>query len=162
MTPEIIEAVRDYPETVFAAGEVLIAEGTLSPPIFVLLSGTISVYRGDIRVSRTNAAGALFGEMSVLLNIPTTATVVAETPVRAARIEDTMTFFKEQPGAALHAARVLAQRLNDATTYLADLKRQYVDDRSHFGMVDRILDSLLSQQLERHAVRTDDRSDSRL
>lgn len=162
MTPAILEAVRDYPETAFAAGEVLIREGTLSPPVFVLLSGTVSVYRGDIRVSRTQAEGALFGEMSVLLGIPSTATVVAETPVRAARIADTAAFFHEHPAAALHAARLLAQRLYDATTYLADLKRQYMDDKSHLGMVDRILDSLLSQQLERPAAPEDDRRDPRL
>lgn len=158
----ILDAVRDYPETDFAVGEVLIAEGTQSPPIFVLLSGTISVYRGDIRVSRTHAQGALFGEMSVLLDIPSTATVIAETPVRAARIEDTTAFFQHHPEAALHAARLLAQRLYDATTYLADLKRQYIDDKSHLGMVDRILDSLLSQQLERPEEADDGRRDPRL
>jgi rubrerythrin len=32
------------------------------------------------------------------------------------------------------------------TTYLADIKRQFEDERGHLGMVDEILESLLNQQ----------------
>jgi CRP/FNR family transcriptional regulator, cyclic AMP receptor protein len=162
MTPDILAAARDYPEIAFAPGDVLIREGTISPPIFVLLSGTVSVYRGDIRVSRTSLEGALFGEMSILLDIPSTATVIADTPVRAARIDDSGAFLSERPQVALHSAKLLAQRLYDATTYLADLKRQFMDEESHLGMVDRILGSLLTQQLERPVKPDEDRADPRL
>lgn len=162
MNPEILKALENCPDVAFDAGDALIIQGTRSPPIFVLLSGTVSVYRGAIRVSRTSDAGALFGEMSVLLDIPTSASVIAETPVRARRVEDAARFLGEHPALALHAARLLAQRLYDATTYLADLKRQYVEDQSHLGMVDRILGSLLSQQLERPVTPQEDRRDPRL
>ena len=162
MNPNILEAARDYPSIAFAPGEILISEGTASPPIFVLLSGTVSVYRGDIRVSRTSLEGALFGEMSILLDIPSTATVIADTPVTAARIEDSASFLADRPEVALHSAKLLAQRLYDATTYLADLKRQFMDEESHLGMVDRILGSLLTQQLERPVTPDEDRSDPRL
>lgn len=162
MTPSILAAVREYPEIAFAAGEILIREGTVSPPLFVLLSGTVGIYRGDVRVNRTSVGGALFGEMSILLDIPSTATVVAETPVFAARIDNSLAFLAERPEVALHSARLLAQRLYDATTYLADLKRQFVDEQSHFGMVDRILGSLLNQQMERPVTSEKDRADPRL
>jgi len=162
MTPDILKAAREYPETAFASGDVLIREGTEAPPIFVLLSGTVSVYRGDIRVSRTSLEGALFGEMSVLLDIPSTATVIADTPVVAARIQDSEAFLATRPEVALHSAKLLAQRLYDATTYLADLKSQFMDEESHLGMVDRILGSLLTQQLERPVKLDEDRPDPRL
>lgn len=162
MNPNILVAARDYPAIDFAPGDVLISEGTVAPPIFVLLSGTVSVYRGDIRVSRTSLEGALFGEMSVLLDIPSTATVIADTPVTAARIDDSAAFLAERPEVALHSAKLLAQRLYDATTYLADLKRQFMDEESHLGMVDRILGSLLTQQLERPVTPDEDRPDPRL
>lgn len=162
MTPDILAATQDYPEIAFAPGEVLIREGTVSSPLFVLLSGTVGIYRGDIRVNRTSLQGAFFGEMSILLDIPSTATVIAETDVRAARIDDSETFLAERPQVALHSARLLAQRLYDATTYLADLKRQFVDEQSHLGMVDRILGSLLNQQLERPVTSDEDRADPRL
>lgn len=162
MNPDILKAVKDCPEATFAEGETLIIEGTRAPPIFVLLAGTVSVYRGEIRVSRTSTPGALFGEMSVLLDMPTTATVIAETPVRTARIDEAAAFLGAHPALALHAARLLAQRLYDATTYLADLKRQYVSEESHFGMVDRILGSLLTQQLERPVMPEENRHDPRL
>jgi CRP-like cAMP-binding protein len=162
MAQTILDAARDHPALTFAPGEVLIAEGTKAPPIFVLLSGTVSVYRGNVRVSRTSLEGALFGEMSILLGIPSTATVIAETPVRAARIEDSAAFLAERPEVALHAAKLLAQRLYDATTYLADLKSQFMDEESHLGMVDRILGSLLTQQLEPSLDPKEDREDPRL
>lgn len=162
MTPAIFDAIRDYPEIVFQPGEALIREGTPAPPLFVLRSGTVGIFRGEIRVNRTSLPGAMFGEMSVLLGIPSTATVIAETSVRAARIDDSETFLAERPQAALHSARLLAQRLYDATTYLADLKRQFVDEQSHLGMVDRILGSLINQQLERPVTSDEDRPDPRL
>lgn len=162
MISGIPEAVRGRPEFVFAPGDILIAEGQHSPPLFFLLSGAVSVYRGTIRVNTSSVPGALFGEMSVLLDIPSTAAVVADTTVRAARIDDAAAFLAQQPEVALHAARLLAQRLYDSTTYLADLKRQFIEEESHLGMVDRVLDSLLTQQLERPLQPDQDRQDPRL
>jgi len=162
MTGNIIDAARGYPEIGFAAGDVLIREGTHSPPLLILAEGTVSVFRGDIRVSRTSAKGAIFGEMSILLNLPSTASVIAETAVRAVRIDDGEDFLASRADVSLHAAKLLAQRLYDATTYLVDLKRQFMDEESHLGMVDRILGSLLTQQLDQSVRPEEDRPDPRL
>ena len=43
--------------------------------LFVLAAGTVEVLRGDTRVALISDAGAVFGEMSILLNTPHTATV---------------------------------------------------------------------------------------
>jgi hypothetical protein len=45
-------------------------------------------------------------------------------------------------------ARLLAQRLNTITTYLADLKQQFQDADDHLGMVDEVLHGLMHQQIE--------------
>jgi CRP-like cAMP-binding protein len=158
----IVRAAAAHPEVGFNEGEVLIREGEAEPALHVLLEGTVSIYRGTVRVNRTSVPGALFGEMSSLLSIPSSASVIAEGPVRALRIADGGAFLASDPEIALHAARLLAQRLYDATTYLADLKVQFQDEASHLGMVDRILGSLLNQQVEGASAPGEDRHDPRL
>jgi CRP-like cAMP-binding protein len=158
----IARAAGRFPEVSFAEGDVLIREGEDSPALHVLLEGRVAIFRGSVRVNRTGVPGALFGEMSSLLSIPSSASVVAETPVRALRIDDGLAFLGSEPEIALHSARLLAQRLYDATTYLADLKVQFEGERSHLGMVDKILGSLLNQQVEQVASAEPARHDPRL
>ena len=156
----IVEASASFPEAVFAPGEVLIHEGQRSPSLFVLRTGTVHIMRGAIKVNETKAPGSIFGEMSVLLAMPASASVVAGTKVIANRIKDGEAFLATDPDVAFRTAQLLAQRLYDATTYLADIKRQYEDDRSHLGMVDRILGSLLNQQIDSRDKRPADRRGS--
>ena len=158
----IARAADRHPEAQFVDGEILIREGAVNQPLLVLLDGSVAVFRGAVRVNRSAERGALFGEMSALLGIPSSASVIAEGPVRALRIEDGQAFLGSDPEIALHSARLLAQRLYDATTYLADLKEQYGDQQSHLGMVDRILGSLLNQQVDAAPTPKASRRDPRL
>ena len=66
--------------------------------------------------------------------------------VRAYEVENPIEFMTRRPGLAIHAARLLAQRLHDGTTYLADLKVQFEDRKDHLGMVDQVLDALMHHQ----------------
>jgi CRP-like cAMP-binding protein len=161
----VLEVCADLPDVAFAPGEVVLREGGRDGRIFVLISGTVAVMKGDVRVTRIRNPGALFGEMSVLLGMPYSATVVAETPVRMRLVQDGEAFLRSTPEVALHAARLLAQRLHDTTTYLADLKAQFEGRTDHFGMVDRIIGTLLNHQTDRNkaaALPTEVKGDSRL
>ncbi len=131
-----------------AAGTVLLAEGATSGRLFVLAEGRIEVLRGDTRVALVSEPGAVFGEMSILLGLPHTATVRAASPVSAYVFDDAEAFLRSHPEIGFYLARLLAQRLNAATTYLVDLKRQFEGRTDHFGMVDDVLESLLQQQEE--------------
>jgi len=93
-------------------------------------------------------AGAFFGELSLLLNIPAIATVRAVTPVEVRVIDDGQAFLADHPELALAIARLVAQRLHQVTTYLADIKRQFEDQDDHLGVVDEVLESLLHNQPE--------------
>ena len=84
--------------------------------------------------------------MSVLLGVPHTATVRAVSPARLYVFADAEEFLRSHPAIGFYLARLLAQRLNAATTYLVDLKRQFEDQRDHFGMVGEVLESLMHQQ----------------
>lgn len=158
----VLEVCEALPEAIYPPGEILIREGSSEGRIFVLLEGTVLVMKGDVRVTRVRTPGALFGEMSILLEMPASATVVAETEVKVRKVDDGGAFLASTPEVALHTARILAQRLHDTTTYLADVKAQFENKTDHFGMVDRIIGSLLNQQSAKTTAKTPEKSDPRL
>ena len=93
--------------------------------------------------------GAVFGEMSVLLDKPHTATVRASQDSTIYEFQDAASFLIQEPAVSLMLARMLAQRLNVANTYLADLKRQYAGHGTHLAMVGDVLQSMINlPQLE--------------
>ena len=128
------------------AGTVLLSEGHTSGHIYVLAEGRIEVVRGQTQVAVVSEPGAVFGEMSVLLDTPHTATVRALSQATVYAYADAAAFLKSDPEVAFAIARLLAQRLNLATTYLVDLKRQYAGSGNHLGMVSDVLASLVHQQ----------------
>lgn len=144
------------------AGAVLLSEGETTGHLYVLKSGTVEVLRGDTQVAVIEDPGAVFGEMSVLLNRPHTATVRALSPMSCYAFDDADRFLRSNPEIALFIGRLLAGRLNAATTYLADLKRQFEGHGNHLGMVGEVLDVLIHQQDDDFSRGPDERSDPRL
>jgi CRP/FNR family transcriptional regulator, cyclic AMP receptor protein len=142
----------------FPPGTILISEGETSGRLYVLADGTVEVLRGDTPVAVIAGAGSIFGEMSVLLNRPHTATVRAATPVGAFVFDDAESFLKSHPEIAFF----LAERLNAATTYLVDLKRQFEGHGSHLGMVSEVLETLIHQQHEEFMPAPEGEADPRL
>ncbi len=69
------------------AGKVLTREGETGREFFVLLDGTVEVRKGG-RKRDTLGAGDFLGEIALVSRSPRTATVTAETPVRALVIRD--------------------------------------------------------------------------
>ncbi|MEZ2147813.1 cyclic nucleotide-binding domain-containing protein [Bradyrhizobium sp. DN5] len=138
-----MRAVLDYctggTERQVKAGTVVITEGGTSGHLYVLMQGKLEVLKGEMVVATVTEPGAVLGEMSVLLGQPHTATVRACSDVVIYEFEDAASLLEQQPGMALLIAKMLAQRLNAANTYLADLKRQYADHGSHSAMVGEVL-----------------------
>ena len=144
--PSVLEHSDPERRQELSAGTVLIAEGTRSGRLFVLAEGSVEVVRGETQIAVVNEPGSFFGEMSVLLDLPHTATVRALSATSVYAFDDAVSFLKSDPEVALQVARMLAQRLNAATTYLVDLKRQYAGNGNHLGMVSDVLASLTHNQ----------------
>jgi CRP/FNR family cyclic AMP-dependent transcriptional regulator len=142
----VLERADPGRKTEVPAGTVLLTEGVTSGRLYVLAEGSVEVIRGDTQVAVVSEPGSFFGEMSVLLARPHTATVRALSPAILYAFDDAETFLRSDPEIALIVARMLAQRLNAATTYLVDLKRQYAGNGNHLGMVSEVLASLLHSQ----------------
>lgn len=142
---DIAAHLDKLPSRRFEPGDILITEGTTADGLFFLVSGTVSVTKDGVEIHKISAPGAIFGEMSYLLDCPTTATVTAFEHCEMKLITDHERFIREHPETALYIARILAARLDSVVRYLVDLKAQFKDHQDHFGMMDEILDSIITK-----------------
>ena len=145
-----------------AAGTEVLHEGGRTGHLYVLIEGRLDVIRGDTVVASLSEPGAVLGEMSVLLGQPHTATVRACSDAVIYEFEDAASFLKQEPGVALLIAKLLAQRLNVANTYLADLKRQYAGHGTHLAMVGDVLQSMINLPPLEVSPGSDRQSDPRM
>ena len=60
-----------------SGGKLIVREGGKSGHLFILIEGRLEVIKGDSVVAVLTEPGAVFGEMSVLLNRPHSASVRA-------------------------------------------------------------------------------------
>ena len=144
------------------AGTEVLHEGGRTGHLYVLIEGRLEVVKGDSVVATLAEPGAVLGEMSVLLDQPHTATVRAAQDSAIYEIDDAAAFLRQQPGVALIIARMLAQRLNVANTYLADLKRQYAGHGNHLAMVGDLLQSMINLPPSQVSPGSDRQSDPRM
>lgn len=142
---DILEALRGHPAETFAAGEVILEQGSKSGKIFVLVDGMVAVVRSGTQLTDIAEPGAVFGEMSILLDAPHTATVQALTTARFIRVDEGASLLRENAAVSGYIATILARRVNSLSRYLVDLKQQFADRKDHLGMVDDVLDTLLNR-----------------
>ena len=161
-----MRAVLDYCtggiEREVLAGTQVIHEGGKTGHLFVLIRGRLEVIKGDIVVAVVTEPGAMLGEMSVLLDQPHTATVRVAADSVIYEFDDAASFLRDQPAVALLIARLLAQRLHVATTYLADLTHQYAGRGDHLAMVGEILQSMINLPPIKVSPGSDRQSDPRM
>lgn len=143
-----LELVAGLPARELAAGEFLLRQDDPCDALHILLAGEVEVLRDDIRVAKTAEAGAVFGEMSLLLGGPCTASVRALVPSRFASVGNPREFLAGSPAACLHVAELLAHRIDALNRYLVDVKHQY-EGHDHLGMVDDVLGTLMHRQRRR-------------
>ena len=114
-----------------AAGETIIEENALGQALYLIQSGKVGIFKGEgesIEEIATLGAGQLFGEMSLIENELTSASVVAAEPtvllvIRRKDFEDLMEFNKD---IALKIFRTfcntLSERLRRTSQELGQLK----------------------------------------
>jgi CRP-like cAMP-binding protein len=144
----ILSLCASMPERAVPAGETILREGERSGVLYVLIEGFVEVLKGDVQVNTVSDPGAIFGEMSVLLDAPHVATVRTLAPSRFHVSDDAARFLASDPAVGLAVSKLLARRLNAVITYLADLKRQFEGEDDHLDMVDEVLETLVHHQGE--------------
>lgn len=141
----LLDYCDSYPHRALGAGEVLIGEGATSDEMYVVVSGAFVVSLAGQTLAVVTEPGAVFGEMSALLDGPTGATVTVAEGTDGAEVvvvDHPLAFMIERPDALLFIARTLAGRLGASSAYLSDLQRQYGAQSGNLGLIDEVLAKL--------------------
>ncbi len=136
----ILNFCKYLKEKKFDAGSVLLEEGDRAGIVYILKEGNIEVKKKNVQITTVSKPGALFGEMSVLLDIPHTATVKTLNDATLFTMENANEFLKNHKEITYHLAAMLAERLQIATNYLIDLKEEFEDNSDK---VDNIIENLV-------------------
>jgi CRP/FNR family transcriptional regulator, cyclic AMP receptor protein len=127
------------PVASYEAGETVFAEGTKTGRLMILKSGAVSIFKGEIEFAQVSEPGAVFGELSALLDAPHSADVrTLETS--EFHVADAETLLKD-PVALLYVTMVLARRIDAANHGLLQLKIM-LDAGEPRGLIDKTLDGI--------------------
>jgi CRP/FNR family transcriptional regulator, cyclic AMP receptor protein len=118
------------PVVTYQAGETVIAEGSRTGRLLILGKGSVVIVKEDTEIAQVTEPGAVFGELSVLLDQPHTAEVRA-LEISRFHVANATTLFAQDPIAVLYVAAVLARRLDGANHALIQLKNQLHAGQSH-------------------------------
>jgi CRP-like cAMP-binding protein len=141
----ILDAVQDRELRRFAAGEVVLTQGSRTGLLLFLVEGSVEVLKDEVPVARVAEPGAIFGDLAALLGGDHTATVRALEPSAFRIVEDPRAFLHASPLVCLQLCELLARRLDALNHYLVDVKQQFEGD-DHLGMLDGVLHTLLHRQ----------------
>jgi CRP-like cAMP-binding protein len=112
---ELVDLVPTMDQVDFREGQWIVRENEESSSFYVIIEGEVGVVIDDQEIAIL-PKGSFFGEVSALLDEPTTANLVARSGVRclvlpAARLED---FLIEHPRVMFHVLKTEARRLRTA------------------------------------------------
>ena len=138
---QILEAAATLPVSVLGPRAVLVSEGARTGKLYILKSGDLEVVRDGTSVAAIGEPGSVVGDMSVLLDLPHSATVRTRHGAEVYVADDADAFLDAHPAAARHLAKLLAGRLHKTTALLVDM-RQRAKVREDQDMFDKIFDLL--------------------
>jgi CRP-like cAMP-binding protein len=114
---ELVQLERVCEDLQVEPGKVLCKEGEVGHEFFVLVDGTVQVTRKGRRIA-TLRGGDFVGEIALVTELPRTATVAAETPVRLFVLtrREFHAVLDQNPKVERKVLRVLARRLAESSS----------------------------------------------
>ena len=115
---------------IYGVGETLCRQGDMGDSAIIILAGEASILvdtaDGQSKVASVKA-NDIVGEISILCDVPRTASVVADTEVHTLNVTKDQFFklMREFPDMALEIMRVLAARLERTTRDLAAVRSEF-------------------------------------
>ena len=100
----------------FRIGDTIVREGDPSDGWFVLLTGKVGVFKSDFTVAEIAKPGTVIGELGFLLNIPRTATLIAQEPTLLLHVRVGLDeLYAKHPEIAKRMMMIVAERLVKTT-----------------------------------------------
>ena len=129
----------------YGPGETVFAEGTSTGRLLILKRGAVSIVKGGTEIAQVAEPGAVFGELSALLDQPHGADV-RTLEASEFYVADAAALLGQDPVALLYVTMVLARRLDGANQALLELKNQLEtgDPPSLIGKTVERIEGLLS------------------
>jgi CRP/FNR family cyclic AMP-dependent transcriptional regulator len=117
----MLQKLSSWPIETYQAGDTVLAGGTTTGKLLVMMEGVVEVVRDGTRIAEVAEPGAVFGELALLLGQPHTADVRALAP-STFHVGDGRTILRVDSTATLYVAVVLAQRLTTVNRYLVEVR----------------------------------------
>ena len=137
------KSIAALPLKIYQAGETVLAAGYTTGQLLILRKGLVAVAKEDVEIARVTDPGAVFGEISALLDQPHAADVRALTTSQF-HVADAAALLQD-PAVLLYVAAILARRLDGANLALVELKSEVQDKpRSVLDKTIKKMERLLS------------------
>jgi CRP/FNR family transcriptional regulator, cyclic AMP receptor protein len=122
------KSLTSLPLMTYRADDTILDAGSKSGKLLILKQGAVGIFQEAVEIARVTEPGAVFGELSALLNEPHSADVRAladsEFYVADAALP------AKDPAVLLQIAKILARRIVEANKNLVELKHQLQAGRS--------------------------------
>ena len=105
----------------YQTGETVLAEGSRTDRLLILRWGDVAVLKKGVEIARVSEPGAVFGEISALLDCPHTADVRA-LAYSQFHVVDPVAL--QDPAALFYVAVILARRIDNANQAFVELKSE--------------------------------------
>jgi CRP-like cAMP-binding protein len=115
-TPDEITAIAAVTqEQSYAAGQIIVTQGTPGQAFYMIMSGRVEILRDDSSLG-TLGTGNFFGDMSLLDSAPRSATIKAVDPTTCMMLSswDFRAVLERHPSIAVKLLEVLSRRLRVA------------------------------------------------
>jgi len=109
-TPQ--SSIAALPLVTYQVGETVIAYGSRTARLFILKKGAVAIVKEDTEIAKVTEPGAVFGELSILLDQPNKVDVRA-LETSQLHVADAAVLLTQNPIAA-YIAMVLARQLDNA------------------------------------------------
>ena len=118
-----LKRIGALPLVTYQTGEDVLTAGSRTGRLLILKKGAVVVVKETIEIAKVAEPGAVFGELSALLDQPHSADVRA-LETSQFHVADADALLVQDPLVLLYVATVLARRLDAATHVLIELKSQ--------------------------------------
>ena len=118
---ELLDFAKNVTEVHLAPGEVLFYEGASADDMYVIIEGSIRIYKESRSITTIKAVDYI-GEMAIIETKPRSATVEAieSSLLLQITLEQFQKYFSKQPVSLVSMMRTLSQRIRKDTELIAE------------------------------------------
>lgn len=133
-------SLHSLPIAVYVPGETVLDAGSTTGHLYILRKGVVEVLRDGLQIATISEPGAVFGELSVILDKPHTADVRALERCEF-YVAEASSLLTGNLAALLYVSTTLARRLDSANEIIVELKRES-ESGERPGLISKALEKL--------------------